>query len=40
MTENEIKLLEIIRNHPNPEQALLIAIDIICKHLEQFESRQ
>ena len=40
MTENEIKLLEIIRNHPNPEQALLIAIDIICKHLEQFESHQ
>ena len=40
MTENEIKLLEMIRNHPDPGQALLIAIDIICKHLEQFESRQ
>lgn len=40
MTENEIKLLEMIRNHPNPEQALLIAIDIICKHLGQFESHQ
>ena len=40
MTENEIKLIEIIRNHSNPEQALLIAIEIICKHLEQFESHQ
>ena len=40
MTENEIKLIEMIRNHPHPEQALLIAIEIICKHLKQFESRQ
>jgi hypothetical protein len=40
MTENEIALINIIRNHPNPEQALLVAIEIICKHLEQFESRQ
>jgi hypothetical protein len=40
MTENEIMLLNLIRNHPNPEQALLIAIEIICKHLEQFESHQ
>ena len=40
MTENEIRLVNLIRNHPDPEQALLIAIDIICKHLEQFESRQ
>ena len=29
MTENEIELLEMIRNHPNPEQALIVAIEII-----------
>ena len=40
MTENEIKLLDLIRNHPKPEEAMLIAIYIICKHLEQFESHQ
>ena len=40
MTENEIKLLETIRNHPHPEEAILIAIQIICKHLERFESHQ
>ena len=40
MTDNEIKLIEMIRNHPHPEQALLIAIDIICKHLEPSESHQ
>ena len=40
MTENEITLINIIRNHPHPEEAILIAIEIICKHLEQFESRQ
>ena len=40
MAENEIKLIEMIRNHSHPEQALLIAIEIICKHLEQFESHQ
>lgn len=37
MTENEIKLVEMIRNHKDPEQALLIAIEIICKHLKRFE---
>ena len=40
MTENEIKLINTIRNHPHPEEALLLAIYIICKHLEQFESHQ
>ena len=40
MTENEIRLVNLIRNHPNPEQAFLIALDIICKHLEQSESLQ
>lgn len=40
MTENEIRLVNLIGNHPNPEQAVLIAIDIICKHLEQFESHR
>lgn len=36
MTENEIKLLETIRNHPAPEQAVEIAInlmiDFLAKH--------
>lgn len=38
MTENEFALINIIRSHPNPEQAFVIAVDIICKHLKQFES--
>ena len=40
MTENEIKLLEMIRNHPNPEQAFLLIIEIIYKHLEPSELRE
>ena len=38
MTENEIVLLEIIKNHSNPEQAMLIAINIISDFLKQPES--
>lgn len=38
MTENELKLLETIKNHPNPEQAILIAIEIISDFLKQPES--
>lgn len=29
MTENEKKLLDMIRNHPHPEEAFLTALDII-----------
>jgi hypothetical protein len=36
MTENENKLLEIVRNHPDPERAVEIAIslmiDFLAKH--------
>ena len=38
MTENETLLIEMIKNHPNPEQAMLIAIDIILDFLKQLES--
>lgn len=38
MSENEIMLVEMIRNHPKPEEALLIAIEIIRLYLEQPES--
>lgn len=38
MTENETELIELIRNNENPEQALLIAIDIIIDFLNHHES--
>lgn len=38
MTENEKELLETVRNHDNPEQAMEIALDIILKFLMQLES--
>lgn len=37
MTENERKLLEIIRENDDPE-SLLIAVDVILKHLTQLGS--
>jgi hypothetical protein len=40
MTENEKNLLETIRNHPEPEQAVEIAIKTILAFLEQDESSQ
>lgn len=40
MTENEKKLLDMIRKHDDPEQALIIAVDIISKHLAQLESSE
>lgn len=40
MTENEYELLNIIRNHNNPEQALDVALQIILAFLEQLESFQ
>jgi hypothetical protein len=29
MTENEKKLLDMIRNHPHPEEAFIAALDIV-----------
>ena len=40
MTANEKKLLETIRNHPEPEQAVEIAIKTILAFSEQDESSQ
>jgi hypothetical protein len=37
MTENEIMLIEMIRNHSNPEDALVTAIEIILSHLDHPE---
>ena len=38
MTNNEIKLLNIIRESENPDEVIEIAIDIILSYLEQPES--
>ena len=38
MTENEMKLLEVIRGAPDPEKALITAVEIILQFLEQPES--
>lgn len=37
MSNNEIKLINMIRNNDNPEQALIVAIEIIISYLEQLE---
>ena len=34
MTDNETKLIEMIRNHPNPGQAFVTALEIICLFLK------
>lgn len=38
MTNNEIELMNMIRENDNPEQAAMTAIDIILKYLRQPES--
>ena len=38
MSETELKLLSMIRENANPEQALITAIEVIIKYLEQPES--
>ena len=38
MTENELKLLSIIREHKHPDRAMEIAITIICWYLTQSQS--
>lgn len=37
MTTNEIEMINIIRESKNPEQALLIAINVISEFLEQLQ---
>lgn len=38
MTDNELKLINMIRNHNHPDDAMVTAIDIICWYLVQRES--
>lgn len=38
MTENEIKLINIIREHKHPEKALVTAIETTLLYLEQLQS--
>lgn len=40
MTENEIKLIKLIRENDNPEQALVKAVETILLYLKQHESFQ
>ena len=40
MSENEIALIEMIRNNPNPENAMIIALEIISNFLKQLESSE
>lgn len=40
MTNHEKNLIDIIRTHDNPEQAIEIAIKIMIEFLEQDESSQ
>ena len=42
MTENERELIKLIRENDNPEQAVLVAIEVILEYLTQpgsFEAR-
>ena len=38
MTDNEIKLINMIHNQKHPDKAMTIAINIICCYLKQPES--
>ena len=38
MTDNEIKLINMIRDQKHPNKAMMIAINIICYYLKQPES--
>lgn len=40
MTDNERELLDVIRNHKNPEEALKGAISVILAYLALHESSQ
>jgi hypothetical protein len=38
MTDNELKLIELIRENENPEEAIVTAVSIITSFLEQHQS--
>ena len=38
MTDNELKLIELIRENDNPEEAIITAVSIITSFLEQAQS--
>ena len=38
MSDNEIKLIEMIRKYNHPDKAMVVAITIICWYLKQFQS--
>ena len=38
MTDNELKLIEILRENDNPEEAIITAVSIITSFLEQQRS--
>jgi hypothetical protein len=38
MTDNEKKLINMLRDHNNPEIALTIALTLICSYLAQLQS--
>ena len=40
MTENELKLIKLIRENDNPEQALMTATLVILDYLKQHESSE
>ena len=37
MTKNEIMLIETIRNHPDPKQAMIKAVEIMVEYLKKNE---
>ena len=38
MTDNEAKLINLIRQHNNPEKAMVVALTTICWYLKQPQS--
>ena len=38
MTDNEIKLIKLIRDYKHPDKALIIALHTICWYLKQSQS--
>lgn len=40
MTENELKLIELVREKDNQEEAIVAAVNIITSFLEQLQSSE
>jgi hypothetical protein len=40
MTKNEQELIDMIRNSEDPQQAMITAVEIICRYLSQHGSSQ